>query len=84
MKPYVYHKSVLFLKPGPQMLHSCSQEWQENEDEEPHAGKGRNCLTVCCGVSGMMLATNILMLVTLVYVLVIVQSATNPLIRDLS
>lgn len=63
---------------------SRKREWQENEDEEPHAGKGRNCLTVCCGVSGMMLATNILMLVTLVYVLVIVQSATNPLIRDLS
>lgn len=64
---------------------SRHKEWKGQEDEENlKAGKGRNCLTVFCGVSGMLLFTNILMLVVLIYVFVIIQSLSNPLVRDLS
>jgi len=61
------------------------KEWKEQEDEEDlSAGKCRNCLTVCCGVTAMMLATIILMLVVITYVVVMIQSLSNPLVRDLS
>ena len=61
------------------------QDWREQEEEEGmRAGRGRNCLTVCCGVTGMMLFTNILMLVTVIYVFIIIQSTSDPLVRDLS
>ena len=67
------------------------QEWDgsdadssEESVEERVSGKVRNCLTVMCGVSAMMLFTIILMVVVAVYVLLIIQSTSSPLVRDLS
>jgi len=66
------------------------KEWRERDLDDSSevsgegAGRTRNCLTVLCSVTGMMLATNILMLLGIVYVLVIIQSVSNPLVRDLS
>jgi len=54
------------------------------EGEERRSGKSRNCLTVVCGVSAMMLFTIILMLVMVLYVFLIIQSTSSPLVRDLS
>jgi len=56
----------------------------EESVEERVSGKVRNCLTVMCGVSAMMLFTIILMVVVAVYVLLIIQSTSSPLVRDLS
>ena len=56
----------------------------EDDDDEvrvTRAGKARNCFTVCCGVSGMMMFTNLLMLVVGVYVLVVYMSTSEPLVR---
>ena len=57
----------------------------QDEDEDLHMGKAsrsRNCLTVCCGVAGMMMFTLLLVLVVTVYIFVILQSVTSPLTKD--
>ena len=70
--------------------HIFSQEWDgsdadsSEEGEERRSGKSRNCLTVICGVSAMMLFTIILMLVMILYIFLIIQSTSSPLVRDLS
>lgn len=69
---------------------SCTLTKQElegdlEEEEEgviPRPGKSRNCLTVCCGVSGMMMFTNLLMMVVMVYVFIIMKSFTSPLEKE--
>ena len=60
------------------------QFWDEEEEglQPTRASRKRNCLTVCCGVSGMMMFTNLLMLVVVVYIFIILQSATSPLTKD--
>ena len=66
------------------------QEWDgsdadsSEEGEERRSGRGRNCLTVICGVSAMMLFTIILVLVVVLYIFLIIQSTSSPLVRDLS
>jgi len=55
---------------------------EEEEGVLPRPGKARNCLTVCCGVSGMMMFTTLLMVVVMVYVFVIMKSVTSPLIKE--
>merc|ERR1712032_435324 len=63
------------------------KEWDGSDadsSEEGESGKSRNCLTVVCGVSAMMLFTIILMLVMVLYVFLIIQSTSSPLVRDLS
>jgi len=55
---------------------------EEDEGVIPRPGKTRNCLTVCCGVSGMMMFTSILMIVVMVYVFVIMQSLSSPLTKE--
>ena len=78
-KPFAFQK-VDFL----------SQEWDgsdadsSEEGEERRSGKSRNCLTVICGVSAMMLFTIILMVVMVLYIFLIIQSTSSPLVRDLS
>ena len=62
------------------------QFWEEEEEEglEPSkASRGRNCLTVCCGVSGMMMLTNILMILVVV-VIIFHQSFNSSLTKDSS
>jgi len=55
---------------------------EEEEGVIPRPGKPRNCLTVCCGVSGMMMFTNLLMIVVMVYVFIIMKSFTSPLEKE--
>lgn len=63
--------------------HSFPDTEEEEEDLQlSKASRSRNCLTVCCGVSGMMMFTNLLMLVVVVYIFIILQSATSPLTKD--
>merc|ERR1712130_73574 len=50
--------------------------------EERPAGRTRNCLTVCCGLSSMMMFTNLLVIISIIYVVIIVQSTSDPLERD--
>jgi len=50
--------------------------------ELQRAGKSRNCATVMCGVSGMMTGTCLLAITVVVYVMVIIQSTSNPLVRE--
>ena len=60
-------------------------QFRDEDDDEvmmTKASKTRNCLTVCCGVSGMMMFTMLLILVVVVYILVFLQSFTNPLPKD--
>ena len=45
------------------------QFWEEEGLEPSKASRGRNCLTVCCGVSGMMMLTNILMILVVVVII---------------
>lgn len=56
------------------------------EDDEdgvlPRPGKARNCLTVFCGVSGMMMFTNLLMIVVMAYVFILMKSFTSPLEKE--
>jgi len=55
----------------------------EEDDIRPSkASRSRNFLTVCCGVTGMMMFTMILVLVVAVYIFVIVQSVMSPLTKD--
>lgn len=56
----------------------------EDEDEVTmsKSSKSRNCLTVFFGVSGMMTFTIIFILVVAVYILVFIQSLTDPLRPD--
>ena len=55
----------------------------EDDDLRPSkASKSRNFLTVCCGVTGMMMFTLILVLVVAVYIFVILQSVMSPLTKD--
>jgi len=69
---------------------NCALTKQEREgdfeDEEegviPRPGKTRSCLTVMCGVSGMMMFTTILGMLVMVYVFVIIQSVTSPLTKE--
>ena len=73
-----------------QKVNLLSQEWDgsdadsSEEGEEKRSGKSRNCLTVICGVSAMMLFTIILMVVVVLYIFLIIQSTSSPLVRDLS
>ena len=76
---------------GPSKIQIClCQEWDgsdadsSEEGEERRSGRGRNCLTVICGVSAMMLFTIILVLVVVLYIFLIIQSTSSPLVRDLS
>ena len=60
---------------------------QEEEDEEEgevarRPGKTRNCLTVCCGVSGMMVFTLLIMMVVGIYIFIGIQSISSPLTKD--
>eukprot|EP00092_Neocalanus_flemingeri_P029745 GFUD01032293.1.p1 GENE.GFUD01032293.1~~GFUD01032293.1.p1 ORF type:complete len:528 (-),score=150.93 GFUD01032293.1:133-1716(-) len=55
---------------------------EEDDGVTPRPGKTRNCLTVCCGVSGMMMFTSLLMIVVMVYVFVLMQSLTSPLTKE--
>merc|ERR1719318_2423216 len=55
---------------------------EEEEGVIPRPGKSRNCLTVFCGVSGMMMFTNLLMIVVMVYVFIIMKSFTSPLEKE--
>ena len=67
----------------PPARHSFPDTEEEEEDLQlSKASRSRNCLTVCCGVSGMMMFTNLLMLVVVVYIFIILQSATSPLTKD--
>jgi len=66
------------------VLVSQARDKQRDIDNPPLAGKARNCLSVCCGVSGMMMFTSLLALTVVAYVLVILQSTTNPLTREVS
>ena len=56
----------------------------EEEEEEviPRPGRPRNCLTVCCGVSGTMMFTILFMMVVMVYVFIIMKSFTSPLEKE--
>jgi len=59
----------------------------EEEEEEgviPRPGRSRNCLTVCCSISGMMMFTNLLMILVFVYVFVTMKSFTSPLEKELA
>ena len=60
------------------------QFWDEEEEglEPSTASKKRNCLTVCCGVSGMMMFTNLLMILVIVYIFIFHQSFNSPLTKD--
>lgn len=62
------------------------QYWDEEEDpanQEPsRASKGRNCLTVFCGVAGMMMFTNLLMILVMLYIFIFHQSFSSPLTKD--
>ena len=62
------------------------QFWDEEEEglEASTASKKRNCLTVCCGVSGMMMFTNLLMILVIVYIFIFHQSLNSPLAKDSS
>jgi len=52
------------------------------QEEGLRAGRGRNCATVLCSLSGMMTGTLVLAITVTVYVMVIMQSTTSPLERE--
>ena len=58
----------------------------EDDDEDDlrleKASKSRNCLAVCCGVSGMMMFTFNTVLVVFIYIVVVIMSFSKPLVRD--
>ena len=61
------------------------QFWDEEEElglQPTRASKKRNCLTVFCGVSGMMMFTNLLMILVIVYIFIFHQSFNRPLTKD--
>ena len=60
------------------------QFWDEEEEglQPTRASRKRNCLTVCCGVSGMMMFTNLLMILVIVYIFIFHQSFNSPLTKD--
>jgi len=60
------------------------QYWDEEEEglRPASASKAWNCLTVFCGVSGMMMFTMLLMILVMIYVFIFVQSFSSPLTKD--
>ena len=63
--------------------HTFPDTEEEEEDLQlSKASKSRNCLTVCCGVSGMMMFTNLLMILVIVYIFIFHQSFNSPLTKD--
>ena len=66
---------------------ALTRQVSEEEDEEEgevarRPGKTRNCLTVCCGVSGMMVFTLLIMMVVGIYIFIGIQSVSSPLTKD--
>ena len=81
--PFTILRVLLLGWNCPLARHTFPDTEEEEEDLQlSKASKSRNCLTVCCGVSGMMMFTNLLMLVVVVYIFIILQSATSPLTKD--
>ena len=60
------------------------QYWDDEEEglRPSRASKSRNCLTVFCGVSGMMMFTILLMIIVMLYIFIFLQSFSSPLTRD--